>query len=225
MLDAKTDDEERVRLEAALIQLFGSCQCLPNASDRAPWVGGENREVVLVVNPAEFHADVFSNTSTAKRKRRKVTKTNADSRSSLVDILGPHLTAQDRRFVQKSYQPAEDRKAKFDATLALALGGGGSDTDNDQPPAPRRGGKRTKKRVGRPRKNPPPSTKKTKAKKKPQKESSEEEDEEEGSNGTSPAKRVRFSALDEEQSDVSMFNALSEKSTSHHKSGRMRSRN
>lgn len=139
VLKTKTNDEQK-DLGKKLLRLFRCCQCLPNATVRGPWVPGRNGEVVLVVNPEEYHDELQTNSTPAdgtkqRRQRRKVTKTNAAFRQSIIGVIGSRLGISQRSRVEKRFQ--QEVRQKKQAQKKKVVGANDSDTDDDQPPVPR----------------------------------------------------------------------------------------
>ncbi|KIK55301.1 hypothetical protein GYMLUDRAFT_62591 [Collybiopsis luxurians FD-317 M1] len=89
-------EEEQKELEERILKLFQYCQCLPNGLKKGSWIPGKDGEVVLVVNPGEYHEEILENRGTETRLKRKckkqrVTKTNVEFRKSIIGLIGPLL--------------------------------------------------------------------------------------------------------------------------------------
>lgn len=148
----RKSDKEVTEFEKCLLQLFGRCQCLPNASSHGPWIPGENGEVLLIVNPGEYHADLVLKPEKAKRKKRKVTKSYRDFGESILTVLRPDLPQQQRKKAWRLYGKTVQKEDRRKKKLTMDNAG---ETDDEQPPRPRfntwrrgRGGRQ----VGHPRK-------------------------------------------------------------------------
>lgn len=145
-------DSAVTQIDDSLRKLLSFCQCLPNCDDtRGPWIPGSKGEIILLVNPGEYHPELLNKSIKKTRKKRKVTKSLAEFRQSLLGILKPHLTAHQKRRVARGF----GRISKKIVRAKRAVEKDNHSSDEDQPPRPRQNTRRRGrggKQLGRPRK-------------------------------------------------------------------------